>query len=220
MERMDARRSDGMAVAGLRREVLARAWRAEAAAARVVAAQVAAWERALSALGAPRSLVAGARDALGEAREQERLCADHGTAPPESAPVPGHVVDLAVAIARDGAVAGTLRACVAAGTARYATAARDRAARIAEIEAARAELAWQVLGWAVAVGGAEVRDAVARVFAEPFRPPPGDGTPSDPVLRAHGLLAHAERVAIARDAHREVVGAVGRALLDRRAAWQ
>jgi len=210
-------------VTGSRRAALARSWRARLQAARTAEARLVAWERALATVGAPGSLVARARRTVEDTREEVRLCAalaeaqgERASPPPAPVLLPaGDPAELAASIARHGAVEGTLAACVASAAARRVTepTVRRAAARLAEIATGRAELAWQALGWAVAAGGAPVRAAVARVLAEPFRPLPDDGAPTDPALAAFGQLASAERLAVAREAHGHVLAALARALL-------
>jgi hypothetical protein len=86
---------------------------------------------------------------------------------------------------REGCVGETLSVGLAAAQLRDATdpAVRAALARIVGDEARHAELAWDVLAWALEVGGPEVRAAVAAAAAHVELP----RWSADGALAAHGL---------------------------------
>ncbi|MFO7567304.1 MAG: ferritin-like domain-containing protein [Enhygromyxa sp.] len=170
----------------------------------------------LIAHGAPLELLERSQKAAADELAHARICyalASHyagralgpGLMPiGEAAPIAATLVELAIATAREGCLAETSAAWLASET---AAAASDPAVRVALEQIAReeeehAELAWMTLRWAIEAGGAEVREAVAEVFAS-ARPSAAGGAPID--LPSHGMLTSAEARAIGERAFREVL---------------
>lgn len=139
----------------------------------------------LLALGAPPTLVrdalAAAQDEIAHAELAFGLAAAFAGAPrspgPLPAPGPGaaDLAAFAVATAREGCVAETLSALrmAEARDAEADPAVRAVLARIVDDETRHAALAWRTVRWAIAAGGAPVRDAVAEALAAPADPPRG-----------------------------------------------
>lgn len=90
---------------------------------------------------------------------------------------------------------------------------RDVLATIAAEEAGHALLAWRTLRWALDLGGAPVREAVARVFQDAIDN--GIAVPEAPEedLSAWGLLSRTEAEALGRRCLAEVIEPAARALL-------
>lgn len=182
----------------------------------------------LCAHGAPSELVQRALVAGVEETHHARLCfglasayAGRPVGPGAmamngSAPVAPSLVALAVSTAREGAVGETLSAFLAAEMLARTTdaAAREVLEHIVRDETRHAELAWATLKWAVAVGGDEVREAVAAELAgASMRVSAEDHV--DPVLVRHGLVpATVLRRAVA-DGLRDVIAPAAAALLGR-----
>jgi hypothetical protein len=183
----------------------------------------------LLAVGAPADLVAEAhRAALDEVRHA-RLClglaSAYAGASVEPGPFPfGGTVEvdadlarMAARVAREGCIDET---SAALQVAEQLAAAQDPAVRaalaiIAEDEARHAELAWRTVAWALRVGGAPVRAAVAEVFAGLTDDlPPTRNERENPALAAHGRLSPARQEAVAIHARTHVIGPSARALLD------
>jgi hypothetical protein len=163
----------------------------------------------LIAHGAPLELLARSQKAAADELAHARICyalASHYAGEPlgpgpmpigSAAPIAATLVELAVATAREGCLAETSAAWLAS---ELATSASDPAVRaaleqIAAEEAEHAELSWMTLRWTIEAGGAEVREAVAKVFAEARPIMLGGAALSVP---AHGMLAGAEVRAIAQ----------------------
>jgi hypothetical protein len=155
----------------------------------------------LMAVGAPPELVAEAHRAALDEVEHARLClglagayAGEGVAPGPF-PFEGRVAvshdlaDVAARAAREGCVGETLASVQAAEQLAWAEDPRVHEALtiIVEDEARHAELSWRFVAWAIGRGGAEVRAAVARAFAEPVALPERRGA-LPPSMRAHGRL--------------------------------
>ncbi|MDC3957199.1 ferritin-like domain-containing protein [Polyangium jinanense] len=196
-------------------------------------ASVAAFSRlalALLAHGADESLVRAAHEAaldeVRHARLSLSLAAAYRGAPvaprglPEalSLPLGEGLVELAVSTVVEGAVGETLAAVLASEQAERASdpAVRQVLTGIAEDEARHAELAFRVLAFAIAAGGAPVRDAVARAFRDAAghlpSPPPEPPLPAE-VAAAHGHVPRGDaRAAFVRAMH-DVVMPLGRALV-------
>jgi hypothetical protein len=205
-----------------RRRRLAGAWTRVALAEHASVASFARFTLDLMAVGAPPDLLlaaqAAAADEIGHARIAFGLASayageDVGPGPLSADGALGgaDLVALAVATAREGAVAETISALQMAEAASRASDPAVRAALrdIAADESRHAALAWRTLRWALMAGGDPVREALAALFA------------SEPVLEErvdvgdpdHGVLSGADRVAIALRAWREVVQPAARALL-------
>ncbi|MDI1449832.1 ferritin-like domain-containing protein [Polyangium sp. 6x1] len=197
-------------------------------------ASVAAFSRlalALLAHGADESLVRAAHEAaldeVRHARLSLSLAAAYRGAPiaprglPEalSLPVGESLVDLAVGTVIEGAVGETLAAVLAAEQAERASdpAVRRVLTGIAEDEARHAELAFRVLAFTIAAGGAPIRDAVTQAFREAASrlpsPPPEPPLPAE-VAAAHGHVARGDARAAFIRAMDEVVMPLGRALVE------
>lgn len=154
----------------------------------------------LVALGAPAELVdqtaAAIRDEVVHARACFALASAYAGRPvgPGPLPVPLQAapdfVRLAVETFREGCVGETLAVGLAAAQLRRATDPAVRAVllRIVEDEGTHAALAWDIVRWAVAQGGDEARQAVARAVQE-LRPDTFGGAmrPGPAATAAHGL---------------------------------
>ncbi len=160
----------------------------------------------LAAHGAPPELLLRCAEAMADEVRHAQACfalasayagRPHGpgpvAAPPR--PVPG-LVELAVETFREGCVGESLAAGRAAVQLTQASdpAVRGVLAMIVADETRHAELAWDILRWAIAVGGSEVREAVAEATAELAVPA---GVPG-PVVAAHGLPEAAEVTRVLR----------------------
>jgi len=184
----------------------------------------------LLAHGADEALVRAAHEAaldeVRHARLSLSLAAAYRGAPvaprglPEalSLPLGEGLATLAVSAVIEGAVGETLAAVLASEQAERASdpAVRKVLASIAEDEARHAELSFQVIAFAIAAGGAPVREAVAQAFHDAAgrlpSPPPEPPLPAN-LAAAHGHLSQGEARAAFVRAMDEVVMPLGRALL-------
>jgi hypothetical protein len=231
-KRDDWRAGEAPAIADLdatTRAALAQAWAHDARFEHASIASFARFTLDLLAVGAPADLVAAAQRAMGDeivhAALGFGLAAAYAGEPmgPSALDVDGAaqrmtLVDVTVATAREGCIGETIAALVVAEALEGATDPAVRAAlsRIAADEAEHAALAWRTVAWAIATGGAAVRDAVARVFAAPnlaLDDAPIDASISTATLRAHGRLSADARRTIAARALRDVIAPSARALL-------
>lgn len=157
---------------------LADKWSRDALAEHASVASFARFALQLMAVGAPAALVAAAQEAALDEVEHARLAfavasayagrdVGPGAFPVPSTPFATSLVALAVATAEEGCINETLCTIEARAEldATSDPAVRGVLARIIEDETRHAELAWRTVAWAVAVGGDEVREAVAAVFA-------------------------------------------------------
>ncbi|MDI1475722.1 ferritin-like domain-containing protein [Polyangium sp. y55x31] len=197
-------------------------------------ASVAAFSRlalALLAHGADESLVRAAHEAaldeVRHARLSLSLAAAYRGAPvaprglPEalSLPLGEGLVELAVSTVVEGAVGETLAAVLASEQAERASdpAVRQVLTGIAEDESRHAELAFRVVAFAIAAGGAPVRDAVAQAFRDAAgrlpSPPPEPPLPAE-VAAAHGHISRGDARAAFVRAMDDVVMPLGRALVE------
>ncbi|TKC98730.1 ferritin-like domain-containing protein [Polyangium fumosum] len=213
------------------REVLAERWIRDGL---FEHASVAAFSRlalVLLAHGADESLVRAAHEAaldeVRHARLSLSLAAAYRGAPvaprglPEalSLPLDEGLRELAVSTVIEGAVGETLAAVLAAEQAERASdpAVRRVLASIAEDEARHAELAFRIISFTIAAGGAPVRDAVARAFRDAagrLPPPPAEPQLAPAVAAAHGHVPCADARAAFVRAMDEVVMPLGRALVE------
>jgi hypothetical protein len=170
----------------------------------------------LLAVGAPADLVAEAHRAALDEIEHARLCLGlagaYGAEPVAPAPFPfegrvevsADLASIAARAAREGCIGETLGAVQAAEQLAGAEdpGVLDALARIVEDESRHAELSWRFVAWALAQGGAEVREAVARAFAEGLAqgvtiPDQGEAHPRE--MSAHGRVDPAAlRAALSR----------------------
>ncbi|WP_437522286.1 ferritin-like domain-containing protein [Sorangium sp. So ce726] len=211
------------------RATLARAWTSDALLEHASVASFGRFALELLAVGAPPELVEAAHRAAIDEIRHARLCfalaGAYGGAPVGASAFPfgGAVAvsaDLAAVAAsavREGCVAETLAAVLAAEQLGHAQDPAVRAAltAIAADEARHAELAWRAVAWAVATGGAEVRAAVIDAFAAGEEVLAGfvSGAAAGSELTAHGRLGAAEIAAALRRALDEVVRPAAAALL-------
>ncbi len=212
------------------RASLASAWTNDALLEHASVASFGRFALELLAVGAPSHLVEAAHHASLDEIRHARLCfalaGAYAGEPvgPSAFPFGGAALvssDLALVAAnaaREGCIGETLAAVQAAEQLGQATdpAVRAALAIIAEDEARHAELAWRTVAWAVATGGAPVRDAVAQVFASAESVLAGftAGAPAgSEALTAHGRLGGAELTAALRRALDEVVRPAAAALL-------
>jgi hypothetical protein len=212
------------------RATLADAWLRDALLEHASVASFARFSLELMAVGAPAKLVEQAHAAAMDEVRHARLCfALAGAyAGCELAPAPfgfdgGRVdvsADLAALAARavqEGCIGETLAALQASEQLGCAVdgVVREVLSIIAEDEARHAELAWRFVRWAISVGGHDVRDAVARAFAEgapSMTAPPARDPAMSAALAAHGLL-DGSLPALLNRAYTEVVLPAARALL-------
>jgi hypothetical protein len=210
------------------RAALAAAWAEDAQLEHASIASFGRFSLALLAFGAPSDLVESAHQAALDEVEHARLCfalasgyagepLAPGAFPIGDLTLPARIADLAVATVREGCVGETVSAIVAAEQLARAQepAVRRALETIAADEARHAELAWRTVAWALEVGGAEVRSACKRAFAEALSQEP-DLTAAPPThLEAHGRLDAVTLRAVARSAMSEVVARCAEALLHR-----
>jgi hypothetical protein len=177
----------------------------------------------LIAHGAPLELLERSQKAAADELAHAKVCyalASHYAGEPlgpgpmpigRAAPIAATLIELAVATAREGCLAETSAAWLASELAASASDPAVRAAleQIASEEAEHAELSWMTLRWAIEVGGGEVRDAVAEVFAS-ARPTVLGGAENG--VPAHGMLARAQVQAIVERGFRELLVPVMRSL--------
>jgi hypothetical protein len=95
--------------------------------------------------------------------------------------------------------------------------ARATLTRIADAEAQHAALAWRFVAWAIAQGGAAVRDAAREAFTEALAGLDGPGgapcSVDDATWRAHGLATIEDQRAALASARRDVLVPCAAALL-------
>ncbi|MCB9701319.1 MAG: ferritin-like domain-containing protein [Myxococcales bacterium] len=213
------------------REALAAAWGEDG---QMEHASVAAFARHilhLMALGAPAELVSAAQaalaDEIGHARACFALASAYAGHPrgPGALPIDGALartptlVELAVDTVVEGCVGETIAASIARLAAAGAgdPAARGVLAAIADDESRHAALAWRIVRWAIEVGGATVRGAVAEALAGAIARPPRARAALPGVeiaaWEAHGRLSEANEAAAIRGTLREVIEPCARALL-------
>jgi hypothetical protein len=164
------------------KRALADAWRADAQMEHASVASFARFTLELLALGAPADIVAASQSASLDEVEHARLCFALASRFSGQAQGPGPL-DMAGALrvtslaecAGWTVIEGCIGETIAALTARaQLDVAQDEDARralvrIAEDEEAHAALAWRFVAWALSVGGAPVRAAVAQAFDEGMR---------------------------------------------------
>ena len=94
-------------------------------------------------------------------------------------------------------------------------AVREVLRTIVEDESRHAELAFETVGWAIAIGGARVRAAVSAAFANALRagPPGDDGNEATLDLSVHGRLSTRERAEISIAVREEIVRPLAEALV-------
>ncbi len=203
------------------RALLARAWTDDGLLEHASIASFSRFALELLAVGAPAGSHRGAltRAAIDEARHT-RICLSLASAyaeddvEPAAFPFGGRVdvesdlAGIAARAAREGCIGETLAAVEAAERASHATdsVVRDALTAIAADEADHAELAWRTVAWAVRVGGAPVREAIAEVFGE-LCPPPGNADLAIAETRTlgHGVLDPKHRAFVHARALRDVV---------------
>ncbi|MDC0723153.1 hypothetical protein [Nannocystis bainbridge] len=217
-------------VAGLdaaARAELAALWTADALAEHASVASFARFSLQLLAHAAPPALVheacAAQLDEVLHARLAFAIAGAYAGAPLGPGPLavagalegPGDLAALVAAVVREGCVGETLAAAELDLAARTcddpALAATLR--RIAADEGRHAALAWRTVQWALSRGGPGLRRAVAEALTVQIAAPPPDRL-EPALLRRHGRLPAAERIALAAQCMRSVVLPCARALLD------
>lgn len=159
----------------------ARAWANAGAAEHASVAAFTRLSLQLMALGAPTHLLRGVHQAaLDEIRHTERcfrlaesLGGQHVAAaefPCGDVEVKQSLTELAAAATREGCLAETLGAHVLGVAAELANEpeVKTALAAITREEASHAVLSFQIVAWALRVGGREVKEAVMAAFAEPW----------------------------------------------------
>jgi len=181
--------------------------------------------------GAPEALIAAAqRAAIDEARHArrafelassyagERLSAG-AMQLPVAMPLAATLVELARNTVQGGCIAETQSAALCMRLASRATDPKVKAVLdgIVRDELRHAELAWAIVRWAMDVGGAAVKEAVAiELGARPSASAPNGApvsTADDPMLAAHGWITPEAEQAVNYECWRDVVRPVGQALL-------
>lgn len=136
---------------------------------------------------------------------------------PDVLPLGADLTELAVASVIEGAVGETIAAVLAA---EQAAVAQDPAVRrvllgIADDESRHAQLAFQVIAFAIAAGGDPVRQAVEQAFREAssrLPEPPADVALANNVAQTHGFVASNDARAAFIRAMDDIVLPLGRAL--------
>lgn len=205
-------------------EALANAWLADAAAEH---ASVAAFSRVvieLMAVGAPPALLNDTLRAAADEVRHAQACygmasrftsAIQGPGPlPAATPRAPTLVQVAVDAFLEGCVGETTAALVAERGAAVATDphTQDVLAGIAKDEAEHAALAWRTVKWALEAGSADVAGALRRALCD-LPAPSFAATPKHADWHRFGRLSADELAAAARDARREIVAPMLRALL-------
>jgi hypothetical protein len=203
---------------------IAAAWARDAAMEHASVASFARFTLDLLAHGAPADLVLAAQDAARDEIQHARACfaiasrhlrRELGPGPLDvaGAAASADLAELVTQTVIEGCVGETLSALLA--EARHARAedadARAALATIAEDEARHAELAWKVLGWAIAKDGDRVRHAALAAFGTAMRARPSGFDPvlvglRPRVLREHGLLDEETARAVVDRAFDDVIG--------------
>lgn len=182
----------------------------------------------LMALGAPADLLIEAHQAALDEVSHAQLCFALASAyagetiGPGEFPFAGRaelVEDLAEFAARtleEGCIGETLAACVAAEQLAQATdpAVREALEIIVSDEARHAELAFGAVAWALRVGGARVRAAVARACPSDYVCAAETNVSNEKDLSPHGRLSAATEEMVKRRSYLEVVLPALRSLLD------
>ena len=175
--------SGGPAASGLSdslRRAIAREWRHDGLFEHASVASFGRFALELLAVGAPPELIAAAHEAALDEVRHARACLELAAAYDGDASGPGafpfagsvavssDLADIAARAAIEGCVGETIASVFAAEQLARATDPRVREvlAMIARDEASHAELAWRTVAWALAEGGAPVRRALERAFAE------------------------------------------------------
>ena len=193
------------------REAIARVWCLDGLAEHASVASFAQLVLELLGLGAPASLVSAASRALGEevahAQRAFMLASLYAGRPwgPGALDVSGAVrrpaslAELAARTASESCVAETIAALQlhAAADAAAEPALQAILRATAEEESEHALLGWNILAWANATGGDEVRSAVEGIFSRAtahvgFGPCPEQSSDDD-ILRSHGVLSRRDR---------------------------
>lgn len=216
------------------RLALAYAWTRSALDEHASIASFARFTMELLAVGAPAEIVALAQRALGDEIRHAELCFGLASRYAGSPVGPGSLAiagggggdarhglaEIAAATVREGCVGETIAAFVASAARAEAEDASVQSALsvIARDESAHAALAFRFVAWALAQGGADVRDAVENAVAASMATPPTplllsdiDGAPA--ALRAHGQLPAATRAALTAQCMAEVIAPSLRAML-------
>lgn len=214
------------------RAELAAAWQTDGLMEHASIASFARFVLHLVALGAPPELVAEATRAQADEIEHARACFALASAyagePVGPGPLmvddalaePVTLVSATVAAVREGCIGETLAAYQAEMAAARAAepTVREALRIIAADEARHAALAWRFVAWALEQGGAEIREAVERAFAEHAVGPAvteGPGLHLDLVAwRAHGRLTPRELADVLARGRAEIVMPCARALLE------
>lgn len=137
----------------------------------------------------------------------------------ESAPVARDLAQLAAWTVRDGVIGESVAAYLAEEALEHATDPEVRRVlrTVVDDETAHADLAWKTVAWALALGGADVRQAVITAFAA-MEAPPTPRRPHTPATRAHGILSAEQMDAAMHRCHNEVLRPVMASLLARELA--
>ena len=214
------------------RAVIAEVWARDALSEHASVASFAQLVLELLGHGAPSRLIEGAQRALAEEIEHAKRAFALASAYAGQALEPGKLrvegalggqrdlADFAARAAAEGCIAETYSALQL-----YAAADCSENAELAALlrktadeESEHAVLAWEIVGWALAEGGAPVRNAVARVF-EKAEGCIGFGACAEidsADTRAHGILPREDREALALSALGSVIAPAARALLAER----
>lgn len=209
------------------RERLAQHWLRVARAEHASIASFAQFILDLVALGAPRSLVSDAQQALADEIDHAQLAFGLASAYAEQPLGPGSFPEAAAArpardletivrgAIREGCYGETLSAAFVRASAMMASdpVVARTARAIASDETRHAALAWRFVRWVLR----QKSDAwtwVERTFSEIDREVRSLETPEVAAadLEAHGVLSRRSRIALTRDVHREIIGPMAQAL--------
>lgn len=180
----------------------------------------------LLAHGAPPELLLGAQEAASQevqhAVDAFSLASRYagkplGPAPlrlGQSAPIAQTLAELVAWTIRDGAIGETMSAYLASEARRHATdpVICDKLDTVIRDELAHAELAWKTLRWALAIGGAPVRQAIMAGFSAPLQTH-FDEIPRSAALLAHGMLPGEDLQAAAERCYAALIQPVAASLL-------
>jgi hypothetical protein len=211
------------ALDGRTKDALAASWLDDARGEHASVASFARFTLELLGLGAPAELVRDAQEAALDELEHARLCfavvrrvsgESFGPGPLEGADAAPRrsLAACAAAAVQEGCVGETIAAAIASAEHEVASdpIVREALERIAADEARHAEIAFRFVAWALAVGGADVKQAVSRAFEQALASPVDSASaPLDTVdaaaWRRFGRLTPAERRDVARAALRDVI---------------
>jgi hypothetical protein len=205
--------------------------------ARMEHASIAAFARfvlQLMSMGAPPELIERAQAAMADETEHAKMCFALASAYRGRDVGPGRLAiegsldesdprRIVAMVIREGCIGETVAAAEAAEGLRHAKdpAVREVLAKVARDETSHAELAWRALGWALAAGDKDLREAVAAELEAAIKEPlvsasNGAGVMREEELLAHGLVGESLRSELRRLCLARIIRPAARALLEHR----